>query len=363
MKIGIGLYRSMLNAQNYRFARQIGCTHIVAHLVDYERRTPAAAPPQGRTENQPVGTSNTGWGLAGDPGALWSEQELSALREEMEKEGLILEAIENIDPAFWSDVLLDGPRRGQQMEGLKRLVRNIGAAGIPILGYNFSIAGVTGRITGAFARGGASSVGVEGVDQSPLPLGMVWNMIYDPNAPAGTLAPISSSQLWDRLDRFLDEILPVAEGAGVRLALHPDDPPAPAVRGTPRLVYRPDLYQRLIDRHPSRASALEYCVGTMGEMQDGDVYEATQRYSAQARLAYVHLRNIRGRMPSYRETFIDDGDIDVIRILKILKDTGYRGVVIPDHTPLPDCASPWHTGMAYAVGYIRAALSIIADGQ
>jgi mannonate dehydratase len=64
-------------------------------------------------------------------------------------------------------------------------------------------------------------------------------------------------------------------------------------------------------------------------------------------------------MPSYRETFIDDGDLDVIRILGILKKTGYQGVLIPDHTPLPECASPWHTGMAYAIGFIRAVLMVI----
>jgi mannonate dehydratase len=197
------------------------------------------------------------------------------------------------------------------------------------------------------------------VDQTPLPLGMVWNMVYDAAAPAGTLPSITSAQLWDRVDRFLDELLPVAEKYGVTLALHPDDPPAPTVRGTPRLVYRPDLYQRLIDRHPSPSTGLEFCVGTIAEMRDGDVYEATERYSAQGRLAYVHLRNVRGKMPSYRETFIDDGDLDVIRILGILKKTGYQGVLIPDHTPLPECASPWHTGMAYAIGFIRAVLMVI----
>jgi mannonate dehydratase len=353
MKIGIGLYKSMLTAENFRFARQVGCTHVVAHLVDYERGSPVG------THNQPVGNAGTGWGFAGDPASLWSEAELSALRKDVEREGLVLEAIENIDPAFWFDVLLDGPRRGEQVEGVKRLVRNIGAAGIHTLGYNFSIAGVAGRTSGAFARGGARSVGVESVDQTPLPLGMVWNMVYDAAAPAGTLPPITSAQLWDRVDRFLDELLPVAEKAGVTLALHPDDPPAPAVRSTPRLVYRPDLYQRLIDRHPSPSNALEFCVGTIAEMRDGDVYEATERYAVLGRLAYVHLRNVRGKMPSYRETFIDDGDIDVIRILGILKQSGYTGVLIPDHTPLPECASPWHAGMAYAIGFMRAALKVI----
>ncbi|MGD0727489.1 MAG: mannonate dehydratase [Spirochaetia bacterium] len=350
MKLGIGLYRHMLTPAHFRFARQIGCTHVVAHLVNYSS-----------TDNQPVGSEESGWGAAGDPDALWTTEELAGLRKQVESEGLRLEAIENFDPAHWYDVLLDGPKRDAQMEGLKRLVRSIGEAGIPIMGYNFSIAGVAGRVTGRYARGGAESVGVEEVDQTPLPLGMAWNMIYDPRAPRGTLPPITSEKLWQRLARFLREILPVAEEAGVVMAAHPDDPPAPTVRGTPRLVYQPHLYQKLLDIAPSPSNALEFCLGTIAEMTEGDVYEATERYSAQGKLAYVHFRNVRGKIPRYHEVFIDEGDVDMVRVLGILKKNRYDGVLIPDHTPLVDCRAPWHAGMAYAVGYMRAALRVIGD--
>ncbi len=378
MKLGIGLYRHQLTRTNYRFARQVGCTHIIAHLVDYtrtpDRRGPAAqtADSSGEEKNQPMDRAGGGWGSAGDPDRLWTTEELADLKRDVEAEGLILHGIENFDPAHWHDVLLDGPRRDRQMEGLKLMVRRLGEAGIPIMGYNFSIAGVAGRISGPFARGGAESVGVEVIDQTPLPLGMVWNMIYDPRAPKGTLPPITSEQLWDRLTRFLREIVPVAEKAGVKMAAHPDDPPAPVVRGTPRLVYKPSLYQKLLDAAPSPSNALEFCVGTIGEMAEGDVYEATDRYSSQGNIAYVHLRNIRGKAPGwapgasgpgYHETFIDEGDIDILRILRILKKNRYDGVLIPDHTPLPDCGDAWHAGMAYALGYMRAALkSLDAEG-
>jgi mannonate dehydratase len=92
-------------------------------------------------------------------------------------------------------------------------------------------------------------------------------------------------------------------------------------------------------------------------MTEGNVYEATDHYSAQGRLAYVHLRNVRGRMPSYREVFIDEGDVDVRRILRILKGNGFSGVLIPDHTPLLSCGAPWHAGMAFATGYLRAIIA------
>ncbi len=79
------------------------------------------------------------------------------------------------------------------------------------------------------------------------------------------------------------------------------------------------------------------------------------------KLGYVHFRNVTGKVPFYRETFIDDGDIDMIRVLRILKKNHYDGVLIPDHTPQMSCDAPWHAGMAFALGYMRAALQIIEN--
>ena len=349
MKLGLGLYRHMLTRENFQFARQAGATHIVAHLVDYFKG--GARNPR---DNQPTGTER-GWGLAGDPNVLWPLDELIDMREAAAAEGLKIEAIENFDPAHWHDVLLDGPKRAEQIENVKTLIRRVGQAGIPIMGYNFSIAGVCGRTHRAYARGGAMSVGMEGPLETPMPRGMVWNMVYDEQA-TGDEPAVSHDELWRRLKRFLDDIVPVAEEAGVKLALHPDDPPLPTMRGQPRLVYQPQMYQRVIDLKPSQANALEFCLGSIAEMTEGDVYETVERYSRQQKLAYVHFRNVTGKVPFYRETFIDDGDIDMLRVLRILKRNNYEGVLIPDHTPQMSCSAPWHAGMAYALGYMRAAL-------
>lgn len=350
MKLGLGLYRHQLDEAHYRFARQCGCTHLVVHLVDYFRSSRSNRP-----GDQPVG-DDAGWGLAGDPDRFWTYDELAALKQTINAHGLELEAIENFDPAHWYDVLLDGPNKAQQLENLKQLIRSVGRAGIPIFGYNFSIAGVAGRVKGPFARGGAEAVGVDGPFDEPMPNGMVWNMMVDPHAPSGTVPSATPAQLWQRLQDFLDALIPVAEAAGVTLAAHPDDPPLPTVRGQPRLVYQPHLYQRLLDLKPSPRNALEFCIGTVAEMSEGDVYKAVDTYSRQGKLAYVHLRNVRGKVPCYRETFIDEGDVDLLRVLRILKRNGYAGVVIPDHAPQMTCAAPWHAGMAYALGYMRAAL-------
>jgi mannonate dehydratase len=351
MKLGLGLYRHMLNKENYAFAAQAGCTHIVAHLVDYFKGN--TANPQ---DNQPTGTRDSVWGVAGDPHRLWTLEEMRQLRREIEEAGLHLEAIENLDPAHWHDILLDGPRRSQQIEDVKTIVRRMGESGIPVLGYNFSLAGVCGRTTGSYARGGAVSVGMEAPLETPIPLGTIWNMVYDPNAPQGTLASITHDELWRRLQRFLEEILPVAEAAGVTLAAHPDDPPLPTMRQQPRLVYQPRMYQRLIDISPSPSNGLEFCLGTLAEMTEGDIYETVERYSSQQRITYIHFRNVHGKVPHYKEAFIDEGEIDMLRILSILRRNGFDGVLIPDHTPQMTCAAPWHTGMAHALGFMRAAL-------
>lgn len=354
MKLGLGLYRHMLTPEHFAFARQAGCTHVIAHLVDYFNQ--GTSNPR---HNQPTGGKDAPWGRAGNPKELWTVQELKVLRARVEDAGLVLAAIENLDPAHWHDVLLDGPKRPQHIENVKTILRNMGEAGIPILGYNFSVAGVSGRISGPFGRGGAVTVGMDGPVDAPLPNGVVWNMIYDPDAPAGTLPSITHEELWRRLTRFLEDVLPVAEQSGVRLAAHPDDPPLPTVRQQPRLVYQPDMYQRLIDIAPSANNALELCVGTIAEMTEGDVYDAVDRYSSQGKIAYIHLRNVTGKAPHYRETFIDEGDVDMIRILSILHRNGFDGVVIPDHTPQMSCSAPWHAGMAHTLGFIAAVKAML----
>jgi mannonate dehydratase len=242
----------------------------------------------------------------------------------------------------------------------------MGQAGIPCMGYNFSIAGVWGRVTTHQARGGADSVGYTETlapEQTPIPNGQVWNMVYDPDAPPGTVGTVTPEQLWQRLTDFLEVLVPVAEEAGVRLAAHPDDPPLATVRNTARLVYQPHYYQKLLDIKPSYHNGLEFCLGTLAEMTDGNLYDVIDQYSQQNAVCYVHARNVRGKVPNYHEVFIDEGDIDMVRALGILKQNGFDGVIIPDHTPQMTCGAPWHAGMAYALGYLKGIITTLEKGN
>ena len=354
MKLGLGLYKSVLTGDNFRFARQAGATHIVVQLVDYIKG-----------EN-PSLTKNylNGWGETRNQGKLWTYEQLSAIKKEIESHGLIWEAIENFDPSHWYDVLLDGPKKQQQLEDLKTILKNMGKVGIPVMGYYFSLAGVWGWTSGPNGRGNANSVvfDQEKVDvNQPIPKGMVWNMRYE-DEQDGVVQSVSRAEMWQRLDHFLQTLLPIAEENGIKLVAHPDDPPLPEMRGTARLFYNTQEYEKLMTLSRSPSNGFEFCMGTVQEMQGSDVYAMLDKYSRENRIGYIHFRNVIGKVPYYREAFVDEGDIDMIKALKILKANQYKGILIPDHTPEMSTKAGWHTGMAYALGYMKGAMQAVNAG-
>lgn len=349
MRVGLTLSGNRLSEDGARFAAQLGVTDVVIHLVDYNN----AADPTAYTERGEVGP------ILGDVSneALWSHERMRDAAGMLARHGLRIAALENFSPKFWSDVLLDGPDRRRQMDDLKRLVRDAGRAGIPVIGYNFSIAGVWGWKRKPIARGGAVTVEFDMADfdhAAPIPDGMVWNARYRPERAGAAPVTVSHEELWQRPEWFLGELVPVAEEAGVRLAAHPDDPPADFLRGTARLVNSPEKYDRLRAIVPSRANALEFCIGSLQEMPGSDIYATTRRFARDDTIAYVHFRNVKGQVPRYQEAFVDDGDIDMTEIVRILRDETFDGVLVPDHVPDIASPSPWHVGFAYTVGFMRA---------
>lgn len=351
MRVGLSLFGDLLSPSGARFAAQLGATDVVIHLAQYGRGA----------DNGPYLRGEVGPPLADCSGErLWTYEDISAVVEMLKTEGLRVAAIENFSPAFWSDILLNGPERSRQMDGLKRLVRDVGRAGIPCIGYNFSLAGVWGWIRRPVARGGAvtATFDMSAFDHAaPMPDGVIWNMRYRPERPGATQIAVTEDELWQRLEWFLKELVPVAEEAGVRLAAHPDDPPAWSLRGTPRLVNTHAKYDRLLSLVDSPSNALEFCVGSLQEMPDGDIYETTRHFARAGRIAYVHFRNVKGQIPHYEEAFVDDGDIDMAEIVRILHEEEYEGVLVPDHVPELSCPAPWFAGNAHAVGYMKALVS------
>lgn len=352
MKVGLTLFGKHLTASDACFAAQLGVSDVVMHLVQYGR-----------------GADHTGYdrGEVGPPLSdctgerLWSYEDMAGVVGMLAEHGLRVAALENFSPAFWSDILLAGPDRPRQMDNLKTLVRDAGRAGIPVIGYNFSIAGVWGWQRRPTARGGATTTTFDTSrfdSTEPLPDGVVWNMRVREAQAGAEPVRVSEAELWQRLEWFLKELVPVAEEAGVVLAAHPDDPPTPALRGTARLVNSHAKYVRLLGLVDSPANGLQFCLGSLQEMDDGgDIYETARRFARDGRIAYVHFRNVKGKIPAYAETFVDDGDIDMAEVIRILAEEGFDGVLIPDHIPEMTCPAPWHAGNAHAIGYMKALVS------
>ena len=327
----------------------------MAHLVDYFSAGPRIPSSVSRS---------SGWGPTDRGGKPWTLEEIQQIKSKVEVEGLTPHAIENLDPGPLARLLLDGPTRDEQLEHVSRPSVCSGKADIPCLGYNFSLAGVWGHVTGPFARGSAEAIGFNADEIGPqpeIPVGQVWNMDFAKTAADETIGAVDANQVWSRFEAFLTAAVPVAEAAGVRLCAHPEDPPMPALRNTARVLTTEAAMQRLLDHVPSRANSLEFCQGTISEMPDVDIYDAIARFAAQDRIGYVHFRNVVGRAPNYHEVFLDEGYVDMFKALRTYAENGYDGVLIPDHTPQMTCAAPWHAGMAHAIGYMKAAMRAVEE--
>lgn len=353
MYLGLGLYRHMITRENFKFAKQAGCTHLILHLANYYSKEKGVVT---ATDDK----NNYGDALAKED--IWSFDNLIKIKEMAKEEGLEIYGIENFSPADWYDILLDGDTKENQMDFLKEIIRNVGKAGIKSFGYNFSLAGVWGHKRLSVARGGAISACFDASSlplDSKIPDGEIWNMSYKKGENGKFIEEIDSDELWKRYQWFLSELLPVAEEAGVELALHPDDPPMPTLRKTPRLVYKQELYDKSLNLVKSSSNKIDLCMGSIQEMEDSNIYEALDKYSKADKISYVHFRNVKGKVPTYKEVFVDEGDINMFKALEILSKNNFNGVLIPDHTPELLCDAPWHAGMAYALGYMKAAIQMI----
>ena len=170
---------------------------------------------------------------------------------------------------------------------------------------------------------------------------------------------ISEEKLLENLKYFLERIVPVAEEAGVQLAMHPDDPPIPEpLGGAARILSSLDHFERMFDMVSRDANAMLFCQGCVAEMGE-DVPSAIRRIGTQNKIAYVHFRNIRGTPKSFQEVFVDEGDVDMHQAMQTYKEIGFDGPFMMDHTPcLPQENAQW-AGRAFAVGYIRSMIQAV----
>jgi mannonate dehydratase len=173
--------------------------------------------------------------------------------------------------------------------------------------------------------------------------------------------PIPFERMQDNLRRFLRAVIPAAEAAGVKLAMHPDDPPATPICGLERIMSSVESFDWLLDLHPSPANGITLCAGCFGEL-GVDVPSLVGRF--RNRIHFVHLRNIRGVPNDFMETFPDDGDIDLPRLIRALYESGFDGYVRPDHSPRlatepEEVPGYGFQGHLFTLGYVRGLIDAI----
>jgi mannonate dehydratase len=239
--------------------------------------------------------------------------------------------------------------REEKLALVLNVLSGMGAAGIPIMAYNFKLLNSKNlRSTPTKGRGAAKYISFD----------------YDEYLKKPTAAvepPISEEQMWENMSYFLKATVPAAEKAGVRMALHPDDPPLP--RGTPPLagaahiVSTFDDYRRIFGIAPSRSNGMLFCQGCVTEMKDVDVYDAIREMGSIDKIVMVHFRNVRGEFPKFQEVFVDNGDVDMYRAMEAYRDIGFKGPFSLDHSPIFPGAEV--ANQAFAIGYLRGLIQAV----
>jgi mannonate dehydratase len=167
--------------------------------------------------------------------------------------------------------------------------------------------------------------------------------------------------MWDNIGYFLKAMVPAAEKVGVRMALHPDDPPVPhgtpALAGGAHIASTFDQYRRIFGIVPSRSNGMLFCQGCVTEMKDVDVYQAIRDVGSMDKIVMVHFRNVRGEFPKFQEVFVDNGDVDMFRAMQAYRDVGFKGPFSLDHSPMFPGAEI--ANQAFAIGYLRALIQAV----
>jgi mannonate dehydratase len=284
--------------------------------------------------------------IPGD-GGKWQLHDLVKLRLRVEQFGLKLSALENVPTSFYDHIMLNGPRRDEQIENMIFTVRNMARAGIPIFGYNWMPSHVW-RTPPKQIRGGALATAYDHALGSKYPL--THGREY------------SEEEMWENLEYWIKIITPVAEEEGIRLGIHPCDPPVDKLGGIPQLLRSFESYKRLIEIYPSDSNGIEFCQGTFSEMKD-DIYEMIDYFVSRKKILYVHFRNVSSQVPNFYEEFVNTGYVDMYKAMKIYHKHNFDGFFIDDHVPHTHGDTPWgHRGRAFANGYIQAMIEAVQKG-
>jgi len=274
-------------------------------------------------------------------------------RELFENAGIKIYGFGNGSVHNQDAIVLNLPNRDEKVEEYKRYIRALGKAGIPYTTYAH-MANSVWSTEPERTRGGARARAFD-TDKAQK---------EGPASPKGYQMPLThgrkytQEELWDNFTSFIKEVAPVAEEAGVRIGVHPDDPPGLELGGIPRCIFSNfEGYKRALEIADSPNVGMCFCVGCWlegGEMMGKDVVESIRYFGEQGKLFKVHFRNVDKPLPHFVETFVDDGYMDMYKVMKVLREVNFNGVLIPDH--VPGMANDHRVGTAYTIAYMNALL-------
>jgi len=284
------------------------------------------------------------------PGQGWDLDEILRKKEKYESFGVSLDMLHlpldssGIDSSQMPNILLGrSPQRDREIADVCMMIEKAAKAGIYGLNYNLTILPVlrTGRTQG---RGGSSY--------------STWIYTDAPKGPLTRAGTVTLEVFRERIAYFLERVVPVAGEHKVRLACHVADPgTVPGYRGIDRALGTVDGLKHLIETSPSPYHGLNLCIGSSAEMLDdpaGEIYDVVRYFGERKKIFNVHLRNIRGRRDNFQEVYPDNGDVDMYRVVKVLRDVEYPYMVMPDHAPQHPDDPGGRQAFAFAFGYIKA---------
>ena len=272
-----------------------------------------------------------------------------AIKKRVESAGLKVWNISNNDNRNIEEIVLNLPGRDQKIEWLKQYIRDTGKAGIGYMTYAHMANGIWSSDPET-TRGGGAARSFHLANAKGF-----WNgKTYEPPLTHGR--KYSKVELWDNYTYFIRQIAPVAEDSGVRIGIHPDDPPVPELGGIPRHMFGTfDGYVRALKIADSPNIGVCLCCGTWmegGKNTGKDVFETARAFAKMGKLWKIHFRNVTAPIPDFVETYIDNGYTDMWKLMKTLVDVDFRGNLIADHVPA--MAGGRQSNWSYSMGYIRA---------
>ena len=274
------------------------------------------------------------------------------LRTKVEAADLKVWNIGNLNVHNMEEVTLNLPGRDQKIEEYKTYLRNLGKAGIYYTTYAHMGNGIWSTQRES-ARGGASA---RAFDLAKADAGYWDTKVFKGPLTHGRI--YSEKEIWDNYTYFIKAVTPVAEEAGVRIGIHPDDPPVPLLGGVPRCVFGNfEGYQRAFEIANSPNIGMCLCCGTWlegGKLMGKDVLETIRYFGSRGKIFKIHFRNVSAPLPHFVESFVDDGYMDMYKVMRALHEVNFNGVMIPDH--IPEMIGGSRAGTAYSIAYVKALL-------